>query len=67
MNYDYNYGTQPHYILGNLKSKRLNEKFNISGMKNFIETGTYMGDGVRWAVTDSKIKFDNIVSIYFHS
>jgi hypothetical protein len=65
MNYMRNYGTHASYTLGSLKSKRLKEKFFIEKISNFIETGTYMGDGVFWALLEDGKVFDKIVSIEY--
>jgi len=62
--YDYNYGTHSQYIPGALRSKRLYEKVNMKGIANFIETGTYMGDGIKWALERTP-RFDRIVSVEY--
>jgi hypothetical protein len=58
-----NFGTHKDYILGALKSKRLNTFFNFKNFTTFIETGTYKGDGVQWALDSG---FKKIYSVEIH-
>ena len=64
MNYNHNFGQHENYIHGHLQKKRIIDFFNISEIENFVETGTYKGSGVQWAV-DSKFK--NIFSTEIHN
>ena len=64
MEYTYNHKQHDGYILGNLNSKRLNQFFNIEGCKVFVETGTYKGDGVLWAIEQKQ--FTDIHSVELH-
>lgn len=64
MEYTNNYKQHDQYVLGNLNSKRLQKFFNIEGCKTFVETGTYRGDGVLWAIEQNQ--FDAIHSVELH-
>lgn len=62
--YDYNFGVHREYRLGSLSSKRLSEFFRLTEIDIFVETGTYMGDGVKWALNFSNDKkFSRILSV----
>jgi len=65
MTYDYSFGTYERYILGSLASKRLCEKFFINRLDNFVETGTYKGDGVRWGLDSKDKSFRQIYSVEY--
>ena len=47
------------YINGNIESKNIFEKIDIKNHRNFIETGTYLGNGIRWGLK----YFDKVISI----
>lgn len=61
MEYAHNFQTHAEYRLGSLASKRLADHFVLSDCENFVETGTYRGDGVQWAVEQPHFK--NIYSV----
>lgn len=63
--YDYNFDTHSNYILGSLRSKRLCDRFFIDKLSIFIETGTYMGDGVKWALENDRKSFSKIMSVEY--
>ena len=65
MNYTYNYGTHSGYIPGSIASKRLLEKIHLEQISNFVETGTYMGDGIYWALDENGKFFHTITSIEY--
>jgi len=48
--YDKNFGTHLGYVKGCLASKRLGGFFDLTKYKTFVETGTFLGDGLVWAV-----------------
>jgi hypothetical protein len=58
-----NFETHNEYILGTLKSKRINNFFNLKDFSTFVETGTYKGDGVQWALDNH---FKKIYSVEIH-
>lgn len=64
MEYTNNYKQHSDYMLGNLKSKRLQEFFNIEKCNIFVETGTYKGDGALWATEQNH--FEQIYSVELH-
>jgi len=41
---------------GNLHLKRITEYLNFDGFSNFIETGTYKGGGIKWALNNNFTK-----------
>lgn len=59
--YTNTFNTHSEYIPGVLKSKRIADFFNLDDCKIFIETGTYIGDGVQWAIDTNK--FEHIYSV----
>lgn len=59
--YTHTFNTHSGYIPGVLKSKRIAEFFDLNDCKIFIETGTYIGDGVQWAIDTNK--FEHIYSV----
>jgi hypothetical protein len=59
----HNFGSHKDYILGAIRSKRLEEFFKIKNCNIFVETGTYKGHGVQWAVDNN---FKRIYSVEIH-
>jgi len=59
--YTYQFGTYSEYRRGEIKSKRIADFFNTDDCKIFIETGTYIGDGVQSAVDSGK--YEQIYSV----
>lgn len=45
-----NLGMWSGYAMGSLQSKRLNQFFDLKRFPVFVETGTFMGGGVGWAL-----------------
>jgi len=60
--YDIDNKVHEGYILGDLSSKRLDKFFLLDKISNFVETGTYRGAGVHWALSKS---FDSIITIEY--
>jgi|OM-RGC.v1.018494623 hypothetical protein len=44
---------------GNLHLKRITEYLNFDGFSNFVETGTYKGGGVKWALNNNFTKVNS--------
>lgn len=65
MIYAHDYGQHSAYVYGSLASKRLSEKIHLERISNFVETGTYIGDGVSWALTEEEKSFDTITSVEY--
>ena len=63
--YDYKFENYEDYTLGSLVSKRLGDKFILQGIENFVETGTYLGDGIRWALDGRGKLFKKIYSVEY--
>jgi len=59
----HNFGSHKDYILGAIRSKRLEEFFKIKDCNIFVETGTYKGHGVQWAIDNN---FKKIYSVEIH-
>jgi hypothetical protein len=60
MTYQIDYGRHSNYELGSLASKRLSEFFDLKKYSQFVETGTFIGDGVAWALSKG---FEKIYSV----
>ena len=63
MNYNYNFGQHENYVHGVLRKKRIIDFFDINEFENFIETGTYKGAGLQWAIDNG---FKNMFSTEIH-
>ncbi len=53
-------GTRQDYILGSLELKRLSQFFDLHSYPTFVETGTFKGAGVQWALESG---FSNVYSV----
>jgi hypothetical protein len=60
MEYSYNFGINKNYVSG-INYRDLHNYFNIEKCKIFLETGTFEGFGIDWAL--NKKQFDDIFSI----
>ena len=58
--FTYHVGCHDKCIHGSLPSKRLKDFFKIEDTSLFVETGTYHGDGVKWALEQPN--FEKILS-----
>jgi hypothetical protein len=56
ISYTHTFNTHSGYIPGALRSKRIAEFFDLTDCNFFVETGTYIGDGVQWALDTGKFK-----------
>ena len=62
--FTYHVGCHDDYKHGNLSSKRLKDFFKKEQTSMFVETGTYRGDGIKWATTQPN--FEKIISTEIH-
>jgi hypothetical protein len=60
MEYTYNFGINKNYVSG-INYRNLHDYFNIEKCKVFLETGTFEGNGVDWAVNQKH--FNDIITI----
>jgi hypothetical protein len=58
--YQRHLGTHKGYTVGQLAQKRLPAYYDLSSYRTFVETGTFKGDGVAWAIEQG---FEKIYSV----